>query len=115
MKRRQPLTRTPFKRTKPKPRHKSYVRNAAFQEYVRDNPCTVNDAACFGVIEFDHIVTRGAGGHDEGNGWPLCTFHHALRHSAGVIAIEYECGKCARDVGQELYKNYVAQTPDEAA
>lgn len=50
---------------------------------VRALPCMVCHLP--GPSEVDHIRTRGAGGGDESsNVWPLCCFHHRLRHRIGL-------------------------------
>jgi len=33
----------------------------------------------------DHIKTRGAGGTDANNVWPLCWVHHDERHTQGIV------------------------------
>lgn len=49
---------------------------------IRLMPCLICDAR---PVDPDHITTRGAGGGDTyDNVWPLCRFHHQVRHAKGI-------------------------------
>lgn len=47
---------------------------------------------CVGVVEVDHVRTRGAGGKDAGNCCALCTGHHSERHTIGIRTFEKRYG-----------------------
>lgn len=62
-------------------------RDPKYCAWIRGLPCVVASAGeCWGRIECDHVRTRGAGGEDRGNCWPLCTYHHGCRHLWGITS-----------------------------
>ena len=64
-------------------RHKDYVRDEAYLDYVRYLPCLVA-RECGGVTEPAHVKSRGAGGKDWANTVPLCSVHHHEQHTCVI-------------------------------
>ena len=51
---------------------------------IKAQGCVVG-FSCTGVIDADHIKSKGAGGDDSlSNLWPLCRGHHRMRHDKGL-------------------------------
>ena len=97
--------KTPLKKRGKGKRFASYVPNKDYQDFVRAHGCWAiqdpND--CLGVVEFDHITTRGAGGQDEGNGWGLCAEHHVERHTLGLKSFAAKYDINPREIGTALW------------
>lgn len=52
------------------------------RKFVRGHACSVPGCICT-PIEFAHVVSRGAGGHDA-FGVSLCHAHHREQHQIGI-------------------------------
>lgn len=68
-------------------------RDTARMVYVGTLPCVACESV--GLIQrsrsqADHIRSRGAGGKEVGNLWPLCAKHHDERHIKGLRRFAYE-------------------------
>lgn len=57
----------------------------------------------------DHIRTRGAGGKEVGNLWPLCAHHHDERHRVGLTTFEAMHNLNAEKAGQDVEYLYRLQ------
>lgn len=99
------LTRSPMKR-----RANQVVRDRERMKHCASLPCL----ACLltgrrqeSRTQADHIRTRGAGGKETGNLWPLCAHHHDERHLKGIETFEamyhLDSEKAGRDV-EYLYQ-----------
>lgn len=51
--------------------------------------CLVTGRTQRSKSEADHVRTRGAGGKEVANLWPLCRKHHDERHLRGLRQFEY--------------------------
>lgn len=56
----------------------------------------------------DHIKTRGAGGKEVGNLWPLCAYHHDERHRLGLTSFEAMYHLDAKKAGADVEYIYGA-------
>ena len=63
----------------------------SYRRWIRERPCLCRLVAggfCDGVVEADHVKTRGAGGADRKNLVPLCSHHHRRKHEMGRKSFE---------------------------
>lgn len=61
------------------------------RRFVRSRICCVPNCDIGAVIDFAHVKTRGAGGHDC-YGVSLCRIHHAEQHAIGVDTFQRKYG-----------------------
>lgn len=78
-------------RTRMKKRPNQVVRDRERMKHCASLPCL----ACLMTgrrqesrTQADHIRTRGAGGKEVENLWPLCALHHDERHRVGLRTFE---------------------------
>lgn len=88
--RREPKPMRRAAKVKPVNRERRALRRAAqfgdCSRMARLLPCALCGAAP--PSDPAHVLSRGAGGLDEGNVYPACRRHHDLQHALGVKAFE---------------------------
>lgn len=80
-----------LKRVAMKKRPSKVVRDRSRMAFCASLPCIaclVTGRKQVSRTHADHIKTRGAGGKEIGNLWPLCAFHHDERHRVGLQTFE---------------------------
>lgn len=82
------------------------------QAYVRRHSCSVPGCAQT-PIEFDHVQTRGAGGHD-GQGVAVCVQHHVERHAIGIETFQLKYGIDLYAIASYFAKNTTDRALREA-
>ena len=106
MKRHRPLRRTRPKRGRGT-RFRGYVRNEPYRRWVRQQGCLLAGRhECWGLIEFCHVTSRGAGGADEANGWPGCHRAHMEQHAIGIRSFEAKHAVSLRATAERLWRDY---------
>ena len=91
-------------------RFRGYERNEPYRQWVRQHGCLLaGQHECWGLIEFCHVTSRGAGDVDEGNGFPACSRGHAEQHRIGIKSFERRYGVELRRVAQELWDTYTGE------
>jgi hypothetical protein len=82
----------PGRRTRPKMGVRKEPRRIfqTHRQFVRRHDCVV--PGCHeGPIEFAHVKSRGAGGHDA-QGISLCLAHHREQHQVGIMTFQARYG-----------------------
>ena len=59
------------------------------------------------VSDANHVITRGAGGPDDGNLIPLCQKHHKEFHQIGLTNFEMKYGLSMHEMAIELFNIYL--------
>lgn len=101
------LTRSPMRR-----RANQVPRDTDRMVFVRAYPCVIcthTGRKQRSKSEADHIRTRGAGGKEAGNLWPLCRAHHDERHRRGLRGFAYEYGVQPEVWGAWYEREYVGR------
>jgi hypothetical protein len=107
-------------------RFRGYVRDDAYQDWIRSLPCAVESPAmhdwlmgdiptpysCWGRIEAAHVISRGAGGQDAENLLPLCTRHHQEQHDTGVKSFAAKYGIWMSQMARALWDQYETSMGD---
>ena len=107
MKRSVRLTRGGPLRRRGRARFRGYVRNEPYRQWVRRHGCLlVGQHECWGLIEFCHVTSRGAGGVDEGNGFPACSRGHTEQHRISIRSFEAKHNVCLAATARELWDTY---------
>ena len=102
--------RQPLKRTRMKQRPSKVVRDRERMAFVASQPCVV--CRTYGMTQrsktqADHVRTRGAGGGERGNLWPLCARHHDERHRLGLKSFQYEYALDAKEIAEVMEIRFV--------
>jgi hypothetical protein len=115
LKARKPLARKPTKPKARKPlRAKPRPPASLFSRWVH---ATQRCAACGrpGPVG-DHIKTRGAGGKDANNVWPLCAVPcHTLRHTEGIRSFAERRGLDPLAIARQVWarwESHLEHSPD---
>lgn len=81
----------------------------AYLAWIRTLPCTVNANYCGGYpTEAAHVKSKGAGGADEGNTIPLCSWHHLEQHNEGIRTFATRHNLNLAAVASRLWTDYEA-------
>jgi hypothetical protein len=118
LKRRQkPLKRSPLRpstkairprKADPAKRAWAKHRDMKYQAWIREQPCVVM-AIHVGLIECCHVKTRGTGGADRRNVVSMCSMHHRIQHSIGILAFQKTYGVDLTAEALRLDAEYEAQ------
>ena len=107
MRRHTRLSRTGPIRRRGRPRFRGYQRNEPYRQWVRQQGCILSGQhECWGLIECCHVVSRGAGGIDEGNVYPCCSRGHGMQHQMGIGSFERRYGVNLAATAQRLWDIY---------
>jgi hypothetical protein len=82
--------RIKVRRGDPAKRRWANLRDDAFREWIREQPCAITGCITRREIECAHVKARGAGGDDLENCLPLCRTHHQYQHTVGIKSFAKE-------------------------